>query len=60
MTGRLMDHLQNTPSVARQLQDIDTLVLDECDALLGQGFWPDIRKIMEYLPPPSERQTYVT
>ena len=55
--GRLLDHLQNTPAVAEQLAQIDCLILDECDQLLGQGFWPDIQKIIQYLPPASERQT---
>ena len=55
--GRLQDHLNNTPQCAQLLSGIHTLVLDECDRLVDQGFWPAISKILSSLPPPAARQT---
>lgn len=55
--GRLQDHLDNTPVCGALLRGIHTLVLDECDQLVDMGFWPSIRRILEYLPQPQARQT---
>ena len=55
--GRLQDHLGNTKGFAAMLAGVETLVLDECDQLLDGGFWPAIREILSFLPPPAKRQT---
>ena len=55
--GRLQDHLNNTPNCAQMLSGIHTLVFDECDQLVDQGFWPAISKILNFLPSPAARQT---
>jgi ATP-dependent RNA helicase RhlE len=50
--GRLLDMLK------QQLITLDTvqqLVLDEADRLLEMGFWPDIQRLLTFMP--SERQT---
>lgn len=45
--GRLLD-LANDGAI--KLSEIDTLVLDEADQMLDQGFLPDIRRIIKMLP----------
>ena len=47
--GRLLDHLQTIPLVER-LKSLQTVVFDEADRLLDQGFKKDLDKIMEFLP----------
>ena len=47
--GRLLDFLQNDQETVR-LSGIRTLVLDEADRLLDQGFEDQIRKIVTKLP----------
>jgi ATP-dependent RNA helicase RhlE len=50
--GRLLDHLGQ--SYAR-LTGLEVLVLDEADRMLDMGFLPDIRRVLQHLPP--RRQT---
>lgn len=45
--GRLLDLLQQREITLVQAKQ---LVLDEADRLLDMGFWPDIQKIIEFLP----------
>ena len=46
--GRLLDHVgQRTVALGR----VEILVLDEADRMLDMGFMPDIRRIIELLPP---------
>jgi len=45
--GRLLD-LANDGAI--NLSRVDTLVLDEADQMLDQGFLPDIKRILELLP----------
>jgi ATP-dependent RNA helicase RhlE len=52
--GRLMDHQRNG---AVDFSRVDTFVLDEADRMMDMGFWPDVRKIAQTLPPPDKRQT---
>jgi ATP-dependent RNA helicase MSS116 len=54
-TGRMQDHLSNTPGFVGRLARCQTLILDEADQLLDQGFRPAIEKIMRDLP--RERHT---
>ncbi len=50
--GRLLDHLgQGTVNLSK----LEVLVLDEADHMFDMGFLPDIRRIMQNLPP--SRQT---
>jgi ATP-dependent RNA helicase RhlE len=52
--GRLMDHQRNG---AVDFSRVDTLVLDEADRMMDMGFWPDVRRIVQTLPPGEGRQT---
>src|SRR4051794_28740272 len=52
--GRLMDHQR---SGAVDFSRVDTFVLDEADRMMDMGFWPDVRRIAQTLPPPDKRQT---
>jgi ATP-dependent RNA helicase RhlE len=46
--GRLLDHVgQRTVNLGQ----VEVLVLDEADRMLDMGFLPDIRRILELLPP---------
>ncbi len=46
--GRLLDHVgQQTVNLGQ----VEILVLDEADRMLDMGFLPDIRRILELLPP---------
>ena len=53
--GRLIDHLETTPGFAARLGGgrLRTLVLDEADRLLDQGFEVAINKIAAFLGPPD-------
>ncbi|MES1911708.1 MAG: hypothetical protein MHM6MM_004101 [Cercozoa sp. M6MM] len=53
--GRLLDHLRSGELIYEALQHVETLVLDEADALLDMGFGGDIEAILELLP--KNRQT---
>lgn len=44
--GRLLDHLNRR---TLKLDNIDTLVIDECDELLDMGFIKDVKKIISYI-----------
>lgn len=50
--GRLLDHLQNSKFIYHNLL---SLVIDEADALLRQGFEEDLTQILKVLP--KERQS---
>jgi ATP-dependent RNA helicase RhlE len=52
--GRLMDHQRSN---AVDFSRVDTFVLDEADRMMDMGFWPDVRRIAQTLPPPDDRQT---
>ena len=46
--GRLLDHFQNDYAT---LAGLEILVLDEADRMLDMGFLPDIRRVLQHLPP---------
>ena len=50
--GRLLDHFQYSYA---QLGRLEVLVLDEADRMLDMGFLPDVRRVLQHLPP--ARQT---
>ena len=50
--GRLLDHV-NQGTV--ELDQVETLVLDEADRMLDMGFIPDIRRVVKLVP--EQRQT---
>jgi ATP-dependent RNA helicase RhlE len=52
--GRLLDHLRNGKG---DFSKLEVFVLDEADRMMDMGFWPDVRRIAEALPPSSARQT---
>jgi len=49
--GRLLDHFQYPYA---RLKGLEILVLDEADRMLDMGFLPDIRRILDHLPPRSQ------
>lgn len=51
--GRLLDHLQNTPFVFKNLK---SLIIDEADRILEIGFEDEMRQIIKILPR-DDRQT---
>lgn len=52
--GRVIDFMQRKKLDPSK---IDTFVIDEADRLFDMGFYPDIRKIFQMLPPKEKRQT---
>ena len=48
--GRLLDLLKQE---LLKTSEIKTLVLDEADRLLDMGFWPDVERIVAFLPSES-------
>ncbi|KAI0137482.1 ATP-dependent RNA helicase HAS1 [Xylariales sp. AK1849] len=51
--GRLLDHLQNTPFVFKNLR---SLIIDEADRILDVGFEDEMKQIIKILPK-QDRQT---
>jgi ATP-dependent RNA helicase RhlE len=52
--GRLLDHMR---SGVGDFSKLEIFVLDEADRMMDMGFWPDVRRIAEMLPPTASRQT---
>ena len=52
--GRLLDHMRSNIG---DYSGLEVFVLDEADRMMDMGFWPDVRKIAEALPPHTARQT---
>jgi ATP-dependent RNA helicase RhlE len=53
--GRLLDHMR---SHVGDFSKLEVFVLDEADRMMDMGFWPDVRRIAEAMPPASsDRQT---
>lgn len=52
--GRLLDFVR---SRVVDLSKVDTLVIDEADRMLDMGFIPDVRSIVNRLPPKERRST---
>jgi len=54
--GRIIDLVQQGKML---LRDVGFLVVDEADRMFDMGFIDDLRKLLRYLPPPKDRQTYL-
>ncbi len=52
--GRVLDL---NSSGKMNLMDISFLVLDEADRMFDMGFYPDLRKLIQVVPPADRRQT---
>ena len=52
--GRLLDHMRSSVG---DFSKLEIFVLDEADRMMDMGFWPDVRRIAEALPPSASRQT---
>jgi ATP-dependent RNA helicase RhlE len=52
--GRLLDHMRSSVG---DFSKLEIFVLDEADRMMDMGFWPDVRRIAEALPPTTARQT---
>ena len=52
--GRLLDHMRSNVG---DYSKLEIFILDEADRMMDMGFWPDVRKIAEAMPPTSVRQT---
>ena len=53
--GRLLDMIGRG---AVRLSGLEVLVLDEADRMLDMGFWPDVKRIIDFLP--HKRQTLLS
>lgn len=54
--GRIIDFVEQGKML---LRDVGFLVVDEADRMFDMGFIDDLRKLLRYLPPPKDRQTYL-
>ncbi|MDP3179125.1 MAG: DEAD/DEAH box helicase, partial [Spirochaetaceae bacterium] len=54
--GRIIDLLQQGKMI---LKEVGFLVVDEADRMFDMGFIDDLRRLLRYLPPPENRQTYL-
>lgn len=54
--GRIIDFVEQGKML---LRDVGFLVVDEADRMFDMGFIDDLRKLLRYLPPPRERQTFL-
>ena len=52
--GRLLDHMRSNVG---DFSKLEVFVLDEADRMMDMGFWPDVRRIAEAMPPSADRQT---
>jgi ATP-dependent RNA helicase RhlE len=52
--GRLLDHMRSNVG---DFSKLEVFVLDEADRMMDMGFWPDVRRIAEAMPPTHTRQT---
>ena len=52
--GRLIDLVEGGNL---ELSDVSFLVCDEADRMFDMGFYPDLRKILKFVPKSEERQT---
>jgi len=52
--GRLLDHMRSNIG---DYSKLEIFVLDEADRMMDMGFWPDVRRIAEAMPPSAARQT---
>jgi ATP-dependent RNA helicase RhlE len=52
--GRLLDHMRSSVG---DFSKVEVFVLDEADRMMDMGFWPDVRRIAEAMPPSHARQT---
>ncbi|KAJ3240887.1 hypothetical protein HDU78_002054 [Chytriomyces hyalinus] len=57
--GRLLDLLQYEPKLKSRLRGVKVLIYDEADLLLEYGFSVAMERILKYLPPREERQTFM-
>lgn len=53
--GRLIDHLKRRTF---KLDQVDVLVLDEADMMLDMGFAPQIKEILEQMPPDHQTMLF--
>ncbi len=54
--GRIIDLVQQGKML---LKEVGFLVIDEADRMFDMGFIDDIRKLLRYLPPVHQRQTFL-
>lgn len=52
--GRILDHLQRG---TMKLNNLRYMIFDEADRLMSMGFFPDMKRLQEYLP--NKRHTYM-
>jgi len=54
--GRIIDLVKQGKML---LKDVGFLVIDEADRMFDMGFIDDLRRLIRYLPPPTQRQTFL-
>ncbi|KAJ3081974.1 hypothetical protein HDU99_004017 [Rhizoclosmatium hyalinum] len=57
--GRLEDLLNTVEPVRKRLQDVQVVIFDEADQLLDMGFQSTIQSILQHIPTPQNRHTFM-
>ncbi|KAI9352668.1 P-loop containing nucleoside triphosphate hydrolase protein [Obelidium mucronatum] len=57
--GRMLDLVDSVDSVRERLRNVQVVILDEADQLLDMGFQKTIQAILECVPQPHKRHTFM-
>ncbi|KAI8613953.1 P-loop containing nucleoside triphosphate hydrolase protein [Chytriomyces sp. MP71] len=57
--GRMLDLVESIQEIREQLSEVQVVIFDECDQLLDMGFQKTIQAILECVPKPHDRHTFM-
>ncbi|KAJ3229421.1 hypothetical protein HDU81_005390 [Chytriomyces hyalinus] len=57
--GRMWDIATSNQSVQDALKNVKIVIFDECDLLLEMGFQKTIQEILQFVPKPNKRNTFM-
>ncbi|KAJ3403526.1 hypothetical protein HDU80_004053 [Chytriomyces hyalinus] len=57
--GRMWDIATSNQSVQDALRNVKIVIFDECDLLLEMGFQKTIQEILQFVPKPNKRNTFM-